>query len=55
MITGLRKSERLITYSKKAATLLVMFNEGRAAAFSGGKVTQFQQYTDTYQLAQAAK
>ena len=33
MITGLRKSERLINYSKKAATLLVMFDEGGAAAF----------------------
>lgn len=32
VITGLRKSARLVNYSKEAATLLVLFNEGGAAA-----------------------
>jgi len=33
VITGLRKSIRLLDYSKKTATLLVAFHEGGAAAF----------------------
>lgn len=33
VITGLRKSARLLNYSKQTATLLVIFREGGAAAF----------------------
>ncbi|RRB04414.1 helix-turn-helix domain-containing protein [Larkinella rosea] len=33
VITGLRKSSRLLNYSKNTATLLVLFREGGAAAF----------------------
>jgi len=33
VITGIRKSARLVRYSKNAATLLVIFKEGGAAAF----------------------
>jgi methylphosphotriester-DNA--protein-cysteine methyltransferase len=33
VITGIRESSRLIDYSKNAATLLVIFHEGGAAAF----------------------
>jgi AraC-like DNA-binding protein len=33
VVTGLRKSTRLMNYSKEAATLLVTFNEGGAAPF----------------------
>jgi AraC-like DNA-binding protein len=33
VITGIRKSSRLINYSRQAATLLVIFNPGGAAAF----------------------
>lgn len=33
VITGLRNSPRLITYSEKSASLLVIFREGGAAAF----------------------
>jgi AraC-like DNA-binding protein len=33
VISGLRKSPRIVQYSKKTATLLVKFNEGGAAAF----------------------
>ena len=32
-ITGLQKAPRFVSYSKKAATLLVLFEEGGAAAF----------------------
>lgn len=32
-ITGLRKTSRLINYSRKSATLLVIFKEGGASAF----------------------
>lgn len=33
LITGLMKSARLLNYSKETANLLVIFNEGGAAAF----------------------
>src|SRR2546430_2042166 len=33
VITGIRESSRLISYSKNTATLLVAFKEGGAAAF----------------------
>jgi AraC-like DNA-binding protein len=33
VITGIRESSRLISYSKNTSTLLVAFNEGGAAAF----------------------
>jgi AraC-like DNA-binding protein len=33
VITGIRKSARIIQYSQRAATLLVIFKEGGAAAF----------------------
>lgn len=33
VITGLRKSSRLLTYARDTATLLVLFREGGAAAF----------------------
>ena len=33
VITGIRTSSRVVDYSKNTATLLVIFNEGGAAAF----------------------